>query len=518
MRRASGHRLHAGMSIIKATVRTSLVALATFFAGCGGDDTDQNCEDDRCNAAETRDELLSSIAGFSDPISEYLRATVQEDGSLVGDYNAILEGMTGVLGCEGEQLRSFMVLSNEALNPKAVFNHCANTPAKASEFFLLLPTLADNKDFEPQVVHMTAWDDEASEYRRFATAPRPGGGMSVNVQPAYCLTCHAGPRELGVWQPLMNEMTNPWSQWNAEPGFLSHVFDEYLPSASAEGDVFSDATAPGLLDSASNFEPIFRAGIDRITGARVQARNAPAEQAEALSLLQPLFCDEQANYVSEIHGSGEFRSSAVIDDSVRELLIALDVGDLEFVSEDTMRIAPLADGEANITLMPVRGESSLRSELALVTRQALSPLQVLQVRSIDWSRPAHSAFRCALFDQGSARVANGVLDAAIASLPSDATNAALLPILLAEIMTHEAAGVRTSLAPDGATVFSIPDAEVADFSNLGGLEVSPLELGEQMQASIDATTRESLDARRRERACEAAQIYLVAPLFPDIDC
>jgi len=504
---------------IRSTLRTSLLALAALAASCGGASDDQNCDDDRCNAAETRDELLGSIAGFSDPISEFLRASVQDDGSLAGDYRAILAGMSEALDCDEDRQRSFMVLSNEALNPKTVFNHCADAPTQASEFFLLLPALGDDKDFEPRVVHMTAWDDEAGEYRRYATAPLAGGGMSVNVQPAYCLTCHAGPRELGTWQPLMNEMTNPWSQWNAEPGFRSHVFDEFMPSASAGGEVFADVSAPGLLDSASNFEPIFRAGIDRVTGARVQARHQPADISEALSLLQPLFCDEQTNYVSEIHQSGEIRSSAVIDDSVRELLSTLDVGDeLEFVRQDTIRIGPVSGDEANLTLMAVRGESSLRSELALVARQALDAVKVLQVRSIDWSRPVNSAFRCGLFEAATARIAQGTLTGEIAALATDATNLELLPLLLAEIMTLEVAGERTSLAPDNTTVFSIPDADTANFSSLASVELSPAELGAQMQEAIDTTTRASLQQQRRDRACEAANAFLVTPLFPDIDC
>lgn len=504
---------------IRNTLRTTLLALAALAASCDGASDDQNCEDDRCSAAETREELLSSLAGFSDPISEFLRGAALEDGSVAGDYRAILAGMSDVLGCDTERQRSFMVLSNEALNPKTIFNHCADSPTQASEFFLLLPALGDDKDFEPRVVHMTAWDDEAGEYRRYATAPRPGGGMSVNVQPAYCLSCHGGPRELGRWQPLMNEMTNPWSQWNAEPGFRSHVFDEFMPGASAAGDVFAQVSAPGLLDSASNFEPIVRAGIDRVTGARLQARHQPAAFTEALSLLQPLFCDEQTNYVSEIHGSGEFRSSAVIDDSVRELLIALDVGDeLDFVHQDTMRIPAVANGDSNLTLIAVRGESSLRSELALVTRGALRPLQALQVRSLDWSRPVNSTFRCGLFDDAAERIANGTLDAALAALPASSTNVELLPIVLAEIMTIEVGQERTSLAPLGDAVFSVPDVDKADLANLPSVEVSPAQLATQMQAAIDATTREELETRRRDRACEAARTFLVTPLFPDIGC
>lgn len=423
------------------------------------------------------------------------------------------------LGCDAARTRSFMVLSNEALNPKAVFNACADTPTQASEFFLLLPTLASNNDFEPRVVHMTAWDDAAGEYRRFATSPRPDGGMSINVQPSYCLNCHAGPRKLGTWQPLMNEMTNPWSQWNAEPGFRSHVFDGYLPADSAAGAVFADVSADGLLDSASNFEPIFRAGLDRVTGARMQTRHNAANLTEALKLLQPLFCDEQVNYVSEIHQSGEIRSSAVIDDALRELLKSMEAGDaLPFVSEDTLRIAPVTNGEANATLVVVRGESSLQSELALVSRQVLTPLQALQVRSLDWGRPVGSEFRCALFDDAAERIHAGALSVPVSALPADATNTDLLPMVLREVMTLQHGEDRILLIPNGTEVYSIANASLVNFAELGERSRSPEEFGLEVQEALDGITRLELDQARRDRACEAAGLYLIAPLFPDIGC
>jgi len=509
------------MSIGRRFAQAALLAVAALAAGCGQSDSgDAPCDGDQCNSVASRDELIASVAGFTDPISEFLRATVREDGTIPGDYQDILAGMSATLDCAPSRKRSFVVLSNHDLEPKSVVNHCADAPTLASEFFLLLPVLQANKDFEPRVVHMTAWDEQEGQYRRYATAPSPDGGMTINVQPTFCLNCHGGPRKLGTWQPLMNEMTNPWSQWNAEPGFRSHVFDEFMPEASARGAIYAQITAQELLDSASNFEPIVRAGIDRVTGARSQARNDAANVDDALSLLQPLFCDEQVNYVSEIHESGEFRSSVVVDDSVRDLLIALDVGDsLDFVHQDTMRIPPVANaGESNLTLVPVRGESSLRSELALVARQALDPLQALQVRSLDWSRPVGSDFRCALFDDAVERIAGGAVDNDVAALPSDATNTDLLPILLAEIMTRVAGEQRVSLAPSGDAVYSIPDATAADFANLPSVQVSPAELGTQMQQAIDGANRVQLDVIRRERACNAAARYLIAPLFPDIDC
>lgn len=500
-----------------------LTGIAMLGMACGENDAPPvDCTGDRCNSAENRDELLRSIEGFGDPISTYLREAVLDDGSLSGDYRNILDGVGTVVGCDENTQSSFVVLSNEALNPKTVFNRCAASPIDASEFFLLLPSLGAGKDVEPALVHMTAWDADAGRYRRYATAPREGGGMNINVEPVFCLGCHAGPRELGTWQPLMNEMTNPWSQWNAEPGFVSHVFDEFFPAATSGGPVYAEVSAEGLLDSASNLEPIIRAGIDRVTGARMQDRKLAPNAAQALKLLQPLFCDEQVNFVSEIHGSGEFRSSALIDDAFAELFSAMDVGlEHAFTQETTMRITAKGESEANLTLMAVRGESSLRAELALVTRQALTPLQALQVRSLDWMNPVDSEFRCGLFERGEERILAGALDAQISALPADATNETLLPLLLSEIMSIELldGGSVQPLQPSGDFVFSIPVAAEVQLSEIPGLQTRPADLAAELQAAVEGATRAELDQRRRSRACATLATYpATAPIFNDITC
>lgn len=483
-------------------------------------DAPTDCSGDRCQSAESRDELLDEVADFTDPIATYLRDAVRDDGTLDGDYRQVLDGVGEVLGCASDTESSFLVLSNEALNAKSIFNRCASSPVAASEFFLLLPTLDDEQDFEPELIHMTAWDQEAGRYRRYSTFPAPEGGMHINVEPSFCLDCHGGPRELGTWQPLMNEMTNPWSQWNAEPGFASHVFDEYLSEATAQGVVYAEVSADGLLDSASNFEPIIRAGIDRVTGARIQTRHNQANLDEALALLQPVFCDEMVNYVSEIHGSGEIRSSALIDDGFREIFAAMgEASDLPFLTDTSIRIAPRLASESNLSLVTVRGESSLRSELSLVTRQVLSPLELLQVRSLDYKNPVDSPFRCGLYQDGSARIRAGAADALLASLPAQASNAELVPGLLAEIMSTTLAGETISLQPDAA-VYALPDAALAptDRASLEGLRATPAELAQSLQRTLDDATRDSLEAARQARACQAAATYPTASIVPDVVC
>ncbi len=498
------------------------LALALLLAAaCTSPNDDvSDCSEDRCEAAQSRDDLLDQVSGFGDPISAFLRDAVQEDGTLAGNYEQVLEGVGTQIGCERNTEKSFVVLSNQAFHAKTIFNRCADSPIDASEFFLLLPTLNEDLDVETSLIHMTAWDQDAQRYRRYATFPGDDGTMHINVEPSFCLGCHAGPRQLGTWQPLMNEMTNPWTQWNAAPGFVSHEFDDYLAEATQGGANYAEVSAEGLLDSASNFEPIIRAGIDRVTGARVQKRHDPADIDEALQLLQPLFCDEMVNYVSEIHGSGEIRSSALIDDSFRELLSAIGEGsELGFLSETTMQIAPQQDSESNLTLVAVRGESALRAELSLVTRQALSPLQALQVRSLDWTHPVASDFRCELFDAGAARIRAGVLDGEVSALGADATNLELLPLLLSEVMSLELDGEPLSLQPEGS-VYLLDDADLAPASAMAWkeLELSPAQLATRLQSAIDDASRDQLQRARDVRACQVAALLPTAPLIPDLRC
>jgi hypothetical protein len=472
------------------------------------------CDGDRCDAVDDREQLLQELDGFADPISAVLRNAVRDDGTLPGDYQSILDGLRAELDCAQDQQHSFVVLSNESFNPKAVFTNCTSDPQKASRAFVLLPSLSPDRDVEPGLVHMAGWDDEAGRYRRYATFPADDGGMHINIEPGFCLDCHGGPRELSSWQPLMNEMTNPWSQWNAEPGFASHAFDEYLADDVSAAVVFGDVTRADLLDSASNLEPVIRAGIDRFTGARLRARERAADIDKALALLQPAFCDETINFASEIHRTGEVRSAAVVDDAFRTLLPrAGAAGSWSFLSDTTMRLPEPDQDQANLTLFAVRGESTVQAELALVSRGVLSATDLLRVRALDYSRPVLSQFRCDLFDAGAERIRAGALDEAIAALGDDASNADLVPLLLAELLAIESNEGPLDLMSRGE-IYSIADADHPEAASW----LTADQLGDALQQTIDAANRTDLDKTRRALACEVKNLLPFAPLVPDVDC
>ena len=355
-------------------------------------------------------------------------------------------------------------------------------------------------------------------------------GMDVNVEPTFCLDCHGGPEQLGLWMPLMNEMTNPWSQWNAEPGFRSHLFDEHVPAGAKDLISYEQVSAEALLDSASNFEPIIRSAIDRVTGARAQRRRNAATVQESLELLRPMFCDEGINYVSEIHGGGEIRSSALVDDAMRALFEAADVGaGLDYLQETTVRFDPPAVDSETLRLVPVRGEATLRMELALVTRRVLTPEQALALRALDWHHPVDSPTRCNLYREGRARIDAGALDEDIAALleqSPDADNAELMPLLFSELMAIGEGPDRRSLldALVDDSVYDLPAVssdELAALATSGELQASarPFDaFAQEVQSYLDTAQRAELLDDRVERACKAEAIYPIAPRSLDWDC
>lgn len=506
------------------------LSLVIAGGGCLADDPGSpECQLDQCESAQSRDEVLDAIAGQGDVIAGVLRDAVTERGTLVGDYRDVLDGIGDALGCAPETEKSFVVLSNTGFIPKTVFARCADDPQLASRFFLAIPAVreaADGADVDPQVLHLSAWDEEAGTYRIYSTRPTDDGEMGVNVSPSFCLGCHGGPHQLPYWQPLMNEMTNPWSGWNAEPGFRSQLFDEFLDDEIAGGAVYRDITAGDLLDSASNLEPIVRAGIERLNGARVLARERKADVERALALLQPLYCDESVNFVSEIHGGGEIRSSAVIDPTLATHMQAAGVeGDWAWLDGDDLRLPAAPSTWEALTLVPVRGESTRAVEISLVARQVLDPLQTLRIRALDWTRPVLSELRCNLYRDGANRIRQGAIDDAVEDLPADATTAALVPIAYDEIMKLETADGLVRLAPpSGADLIAIadaldPDAQAAlATGELADFALAASELGDRIQSYLESIDRDDLWAIRQVRACRVALEYAITPIYPDLDC
>lgn len=482
----------------------ALLSAALLTTACGVE-LPRECVDDRCESAGSKEELLGQLDGYTDPVANFLRDTVADDGSLAGDYTLVLDGVGAQLGCDRETEKHFVVLSNQDYAPKPIVTRCANDAVGASQFFAAM--VATESGIDPKQMHLASWDAEAGLYRRYQTTETADGGMAINVAPTFCMGCHGGPEKLATWTPLMNEMASPWSNWNAHPGFSSQLYDEHFPQGFSTDPTFKELTRDGVLDSAASFEPIVRAGIQRVTSARLKTRTQAADAAAALELVRPLFCDESTNYVSEVHDSGELRIAALVDDSIRNLYRSADAtGSWSWLADTRLQLPP-PSGEPPVTLIAIRGEATLQIELGLVARGVISPVDVLRVRALDWKHPVGSAYRCGLYDAAAARLLSGALDEALAT--SQATTVeGLIPAMFDEVMS--------ALPPvaDGH-VWSLPTATDA------GAELTLTQLGDTLETYVTsfqaAPMRGALAAERDRRAC-AAHDDPTAPLFEGVEC
>jgi hypothetical protein len=473
--------------------RCRLLGLVLLAVGCAEpSDDDGACGGQACEVPSSRDELLAELDGLGDPVAEYLRSAAQDDGHIAADWQELVDGVGGALGCDAADRSTFVVLSNLGLMPKAVLTHCTGDPVAASRVLTIFEPHAEDSDLDAEHFRMAAWDEAAGAFRRYQIAAHPDGGLGVVVEPEFCLSCHGGREAVVGWSPIMNEMTNPWAQWNAEPGFESFMFED--PRArTVDGPTFDALTE--RIDSASNLEPIVRAGIDRYVAAWIGAR----EEAPAASMLRPVFCDETFNYVSEVHRSGELLASAVIDPSIRKHFIAIDPASWpwDWVYDDALRVAPPAAGEDPMALIAVRGELAIQAEAALVSRQVLAPIDVLRVRALDWTHPVGSTMRCDVFEQGLDRFEGDGVRALF-----DAVMQPFAP-------------------PPGSDLVAIPDADDPAASDPSRFAATLEGWGEAIEAHVDAAQtdegRAVLEAERIRRGCLARRSFPIAPLIPGTD-
>lgn len=498
-------------------------------AGCTTTDPEDGaCGEQDCDVAASKADLDAALSGLDDPMARFLRGAANDAGGIDGGWPAILDGLGDVTGCDGTTERSFVVLSNQSLAPKSIVARCADQPTSASRFFMIFEPDVDTGDLDGEAVRVAAWDEDAGAYHRYQMVARDGD-LGVAVEPEFCVACHGGPFAMTAWTPIMNEMTNPWAQWNAEPGFVSFSFDEAFPDG-AGGPVYDEVADPSRLASASDLEPIVRAAIDRTSNARVGTRLDAPDFDTALALLRPVFCDESVNFVSEIHDSGELATHALVDAGLRRAFIGL-AGDTAWpwpwVTDPTVRIASPLLAQDPLTMMAVRGETTAQAEAALLSRQVLTATQVLAVRALDWQHPVLSPLRCGLWEATRDRVDAGEtgLDAG-----TFADNAALVVALFEDAMHWPTTSGRQPLRPaDAAFVVALADADATDAlapldaGDFDALAQTPDTLGVQIAAYVDSFSapeaRDALQAKRQRRACLARDAFAITPLIPDLqDC
>lgn len=512
--------------------RYAIIVFSLFVFSCSptgvADDPTETCTSGKCDGVG-ESEFKKELNTYNDPIAKFLVKSANDDGTIEGDYSTFLDGIGEEMGCGKETEKTFTILmSNKDNFPRNMVTRCSDDPLRASEF--ALSTQSDNgdlSDIDPYDFKMVAWDKSKRRYNLYeAKKVESGEELTVALQPDACVSCHTQSTRKGAppiaWTPVMNELTNPWTLWNAEPDFRSHRFDDLLNPNVADGEIYKAMTEEALLGAASDFELITRRAIDRVVSARLRIRREDADVGKALDLLYPLFCDESANYASENHESGEVSTAIVIDDALRYLYLQIRAENwpYDWLNDGRLRLRSVENELPPMNVMPVRGESTLQVEVGLVSRGTLEAEAVIALRALDYKRPVFSEFRCNLYETNANRLRKTFkLDAEKHRRVSD-----LLPEFFAEIMQMEDSdGVLQSLIPENSDVYATPFIDASTdiesiYEGQKNIEDFAAELEVYFDVVSASTDRQELESERIRRGCIARELFLNAPQIPDITC
>jgi hypothetical protein len=514
------------------------VAIAALLVGpaCAADATDGAPCSGKCDGAG---DLADALDGRGDPVARWIREqTVASNGSIKADFEDILGGVRELQGCAESSLRTFVVsddlITGEEPFPRLVSVACAGDNARASEFFIAasFELFAGDGDqptgeIDTRALEMFAWDEAARTYRFYATeavGADPETGIRFEVEPARCRGCHLTPTDQAAtgmpMTPIMNELTRPWTHWNAEPGFPSHEFE--VPDRVEGTDSFA-ALAKAHLGPATDLEQIIRAGHDRVALTRMRARrDSPPSLEAVMALLRPVFCEEQINYVSEEFDSGILPAAALVDPGIRTLFMQVKPSwTWDWVTSAQLR---LTSGTADVDQTPVRGNADTVTEAQLGSLGVLPPAELLRVRALDWQRPVFSDFRCRLWRDASKRFEDDPPDLAGAVRNSDA-----IPIVFDAVMTLDGKPLATGdddlllVVPvaDGGTMDDVAGAlggdalAAADCQDDGFCALDLDGWGDTIDAYLKAftassTARTKLRTRRAERICHILETVVPA--------
>jgi hypothetical protein len=551
----------------KLTVLLMGAAISCACSGTG-DPGSGDCKGAKCDDG---DNFQSELEGRNDPIAKFLRTlTPDADGLVALDYDDVVAGIAKIQGCAPATSRAFIVsdpLVEGEPFPRVITTVCADSSVKASEAFIAASFKhPKDDDIDDLRLEMFAWDEQARQYRFYATERAGGDKVEVEVEPARCRECHLTPTDLPTARslatdsseittgqmrmtPIMNELTRPWSHWSSQVPmfndgdmpFPSHDFD--VPASVRDAARFVRLARERAAE-AQRFEDIIREGHARVTGARVrERRDIPGDDwRPAMYLLRPLFCEEQVQYATEDFQSGLLLVTSVIPGGMREAFNQLRPSVEPVVwpwgwlanQDGRMRLAaPATVGP--LFMIPVRGNADIDYENRLIGAGAVSPMDVIRVRALDWKRPVFSDFRCNLWKSALAR-----FEVTPPAIDPSTRNSTRMARLFPEIMTLDgvalspvgadqvialdvASDTTTAALADALRAGTLADATCDDGAGFCSVDVTTLGgmldvhvTGFEERAADDA--RAELVAARDARLCRVLRFFPNAPALPEIEC
>jgi len=401
------HSVRAGQLVSFGLLLTAACASNT--------DSPDSCETGHCDGLP----FLRQLEGREDPIATWMRplaenAIIDAAGVYHADragevapandplfYGKLLDGLIAVQGCRGGSIVTHAISddlvtgSPEMIFPRIVATVCADDDLATNAFVATLGEPAADRDLALDELELFAWDARKQQYFFYATSSSAEGEIQIEVDPARCSRCHTTPLDVdpvGMPRiPIMNELTKPWSHWNAGDGNISESFQVPADLLGKPNWERFGATA----SAASRLEKVIRdANAQRVGPARGKQLFKPAKLEEAMGLIRPVFCDEQVNYVTEL-ATGELAVDAVVSGGIKGAFRSIQAAwPWGWFNNDTIQL-PAASEDERLFMMPVRGMAELTFEAQL--QGVLSPAHILAVRALDWKQPVFSRFRCDLW-------------------------------------------------------------------------------------------------------------------------
>ncbi|MBA2538320.1 MAG: hypothetical protein H0V17_01690 [Deltaproteobacteria bacterium] len=505
------------------------LGVAAIVAACAGSDEpdsgdDVVCEAGKCDGLPFADQLK----GREDPIAKWLRQlhdakVIDDKGVYHGSkatkvapeadpqfYGKLFDGLITIQGCSKTSLISYAIsddlitANSDQIYPRLISTVCSDNDQVSNAF---VATLGDPQaDINVDDLEMFAWDATAQKYVFYATKDIGDGNLEIEVEPARCTKCHVTPLDvdpIGMPRlPIMNELTKPWTHWNAGTGGVSESFN--VPDSLTGMPTWEKYQAS--IGAASRLEKVIRdANALRVSPARSKALFRPAKLEEAMGLIRPLFCDEQLNYATEL-ATGEMSVDAFVSGGTKNAFRAIQsTWPFAWFNNDTVSL-PAAAVDKRLFMMPVRGVAEITFEAQL--HAVLSPAHVLALRALDYKKAAFSDLRCNLWK--TAMVAFAAKAPALTGRNRDAVKVVFEEIMKNGGMSTRNLATGKFVALDDANETSIAALKAAIAAGTvpttcgagGFCEVDANGFGALLQTYVDGLERDAILAERDRRVCK----------------